>query len=678
MKKSAFHFFYALLVFFLLVLQACNTVTHYVNKAGRKTEDGNLVEARRWYQKALDKDPESYKANLGLGITLAEFMDRYEEGLPYLQKALEKSPKDTFVDLLFALGKCHQHIGEYEKALTFYNRLNNVVAVADDNTAFQMELKKRKEDCQYGLTHTDYTPLTNWYVVNLGKGINTDMPEYVPVITPDNALLFTSKRKDSKKETINYWDGKYFESMYISDQEPNGYYKNVRRYTLPDLFARSRFRKGHESVISMSPDGKTLFVYRDTRIYEINMTERGSKEPRKMGKTVNFDYYQNHACLSSDGQTLFFTSESEGGIGGNDIYMAHREAEGIWSKPVNLGAPVNTTYDEDAPFITPDGKTLYFASKGQPGYGNFDIYKSTFENGTWSQPENLGRPINSPAHDIFMVQNLKGNIGYFSSSRTGGQGDMDIYKVNYINDFNLPCTPGNETAVALSVTLTDSLKALYAFDASLAVGYTPLHYQWQQNGSSLLNDARNYTTTLSAPGEYAIALKIVAACDTCLQPYVGCKQTVIRPQVKTIYDSLSTRSDIESMSGVLNETQLKALGFDTRPVLFDFNKSEIREDAMQILDANIAVLKKYPALVYELDGYADQRGTERYNRQLSITRAQAVRSYLSARGINEKRMISANGYGNTHFVYDCATQQCDDAMHQANRRVTFTVTKVKP
>lgn len=678
MKKRIVQLFYGSCVFFILLLQACNTVTHYVNKAARKTEDGNMVEARRWYQKALDKAPENYKANLGLGITLSEFMDRYEEGYPYLQKALEKSPKDTFVDLLFALGKCKQHIGEYEAALSFYNRLNNVIAIADDNAAFQMELKKRKEDCTYGIQHKDYTSPTDWYVVNLGKGINTDMPEYVPVITPGNVLLFTSKRKDSKKETINYWDGKYFESMYISEPEPNGYYKRVRRYTLPDLVATSRFRKGHESVISMSPDGKTLFVYRNTRIYEIAMNELESKEPRKMTKTVNFDYYQNHACLSSDGTTLFFTSESEGGVGGNDIYMARREAEGVWSKPVNLGAPVNTAYDEDAPFLAPDGKTLYFASKGHPGYGNFDIYKSTFENGNWSQPENLGRPINSPAHDIFMVQNLKGNIGYFSSSRTGGQGDMDIYKVNYINDFNLPCTSGNETIVSLSGILTDSLKAQYVFEASLAVGYTPLHYQWQQNGTIVLNDTQNYTTALAAPGEYTIALKVVAACDTCLQPYVGCKQTIIRPQVKTIPDSLATHSDVESMSGVLNETQLKALGFDTRPVLFDFNKSEIREDAMQILNANITVLKKYPTLVYELDGYADQRGTERYNRQLSITRVQAVRSYLAAGGINEKRMIAAKGYGNTRFVYDCAGQNCDDAMHQANRRVTFTVTRVQP
>lgn len=104
--------------------------------------------------------------------------------------------------------------------------------------------------------------------------------------------------------------------------------------------------------------------------------------------------------------------------------------DGVWGKPENLGPNVNTAYDEDAPFLSDDGHTLYFASRGHPGYGNFDIYKTVLKDGKWDKPENLGLPINSPAHDIFMVQNKDGNIGFFSSGRKGGKGDMDIYKIN--------------------------------------------------------------------------------------------------------------------------------------------------------------------------------------------------------------------------------------------------------
>lgn len=656
----------------------CSPINRCLRKAAHQTEKGNLVDAKNWYLKALQKDPDNYKANLGLGITLAEFMDRYDEGLPYLEKALEKSPKDTFVDLFFALGKCYEHKGQYGKALTFYNRLNNVVALADDNTQFQMELKKRKEDCSYGIAHPQYTPPKDWYVANLGKGINTDMPEYVPVITPENQLLFTSKRKDTRKETINYWDGKFFESMYIAEANAGGYYKSVRRYTLPDMFAKSRFRKHHESVISMSPDGKKLFVYRDARIYEIDMNARLKTEPKKMSKSVNFDYYQNHAYLTADGQTLFFTSESEGGLGGNDIYMSKRISEGVWDKPTNLGAPVNTTYDEDAPFMAADGKTLYFASKGHEGYGSFDIYKTTFDGSSWSKPENLGRPINSAAHDIFMVQNNRGNIGYFSSSRSGGQGDMDLYKVNYVSDFDLPCSPELPNVVSLSSTTDANDKLASTVTVKLADGFTALNYQWQQNGKTTETNASQLPVRFKEAGNYEIRLKVVAACDTCIQPYVGCSNLTLRSEAEvTPTATTALVTDINSMEGDLSDEQLRALGFSTNSVLFNFNAYTLREDAMAILDTNAEVFKKYPQLLFDLNGYTDQRGTEKYNQRLSLNRVEAVRKYLIKKGVNKAQLRTKKGFGETNFVYDCTVVNCDDAMHQANRRVNFKVSKAK-
>lgn len=637
---------YAIVICVIAGFAACSPIKRYIRKAGKSVENGNLVAARQWYSKALATDPDNYKANLGMGITLAEFMDKHEEGLPYLQKAFNKSPKDTFVDLFFAIGKCHEHVGEYEKALSFYNRLNNVVALADDDKAFQMELKKRKEDCLYGINHPTYVPPKNYYVVNAGKGINTDMPEYVPVITPNNDLIFTSKRQDTKKEEINYLDGKYFESMYISSLEPDGHYKTVRRYTLPDLFAKSRFRKNHESIISMSPDGKKLFVYRDTKIYEIDMDQRGKSEPKKLSKAVNFDFYQNHAYLTADGQTLFFTSESSKGKGGNDIYMAKREGEGIWSAPQNLGDKINTPYDEDSPYATADGKTLYFASKGHEGYGGFDVYVSRFENGEWSKPENLGRPINSPAHDIFMVQNKEGDIGYFSSARTGGQGDMDIYKVNYVNNFNLPCTPFQGDLVKLTQTTEGETKT--RVDVSVPQGMSVLRYLWYGNNNELENDAPSYTLSdYKQDADYILEVKVISACDTCFQPFVGCATTTLQATVSPSVtpEPGGENVDVSSIHGVLSDDQLKAIGFNINPVLFDFNAYTIREDAKAILNANLEVLKKHPELRLNINGYTDQRGSEAYNKQLSANRAEAVRNYLVKAGVAKKQINAKKALG---------------------------------
>lgn len=163
----------------------------------------------------------------------------------------------------------------------------------------------------------------DWYVVNLGSTVNSKTPEYVPVITPNNELLFTSKRQDDKKEKISDLDGKYFESMYLSQTE-NGKFTAPRRYTVPDLYLSSKFRKHHESVISMSPDGKKLYVYRDNKIFEIDMDNLKKTNPKKLSKSINFAYYQNHAYISKDGKTLYFTSEAKGGYGGVDIYKLEK------------------------------------------------------------------------------------------------------------------------------------------------------------------------------------------------------------------------------------------------------------------------------------------------------------------------------------------------------------------
>ncbi|MCW3077392.1 MAG: hypothetical protein JWO32_2001, partial [Bacteroidetes bacterium] len=419
-----------------------------LRRAARQTEKGNIQSAKTWYLKALEIEPNNYKGNLGLGLLMSELLDNYSGALPYLEKAFNNSEKDTIGDLLYALGKCYHNSGQYLKAISFFDRLHGYQDY-EGEIEFEKDINKRKADCGYALTHSVVANPDKWYIVNAGKKINTDMPEYVPVLTPQNELIFTSRRKDDPKEEVSYLDGKYFESMYISKVE-NGNFGDVRRYTLPDQL-KAKYLKKHESVVSMSSDGAKLFTYRDNKIYEINMDERQSQQPKKLLKTINFDYYQNHAFLTKDGNTLYFTSEADGGLGGLDIYQSKKIKEGEWSKPENIGAPINTEYDEDAPFVTDDGKTMFFASTGHEGYGNFDIYKSEMSDGKWGTPVNLGVPINSPAHDIFMIQDSKATVGYFSSARVGGYGDMDIYKIIYLDNYEKECPSIKPTQITYNV-----------------------------------------------------------------------------------------------------------------------------------------------------------------------------------------------------------------------------------
>ncbi len=652
----------------------------YVRKALKQIEKGNLREAKNLYLKAIEQNPESFDANVGMGLLLSEFLDNQASALPYLEKAYKITKKDTLGQLLYSLAKCYQYNGEFEKAITLFDRLNNYEDY-EEEIDLAKDIKKRKEDCNYAIQHRNYISPTNWYIINAGKTINTDMPEYVPVLTQQNELIFTSRRQDDKKENLSYLDGKYFESMYITKIDPNGF-KDLRRYTLPDEFVNSKYLKKHESVVSMSQDGKTLFSFRDNKIYEIKMEESKRQKPKKLLKTINFDFYQSHAFLTKDGNTLYFTSEAEGGLGGIDIYRATKIKEGEWSKPENIGAPINTSFDEDAPFITDDGKTMYFASTGHEGYGNYDIYKSDLVDGKWTKPENLGQPVNSPGHDIFMVKDNSRSSAYFSSSRTGGFGDMDIYKINYLDNLNKECPTEKTTQFALNIIDEDANDLKNSIEVKIPTNYKVLSYEWKINETAITNQAAVLNYDYKQNGNYTVASKVIAYCDTCLSPIVVCnsienkfeKAKVDTATVITNTTAVVSAVDLTKIKGELSTEQLQALGFNTNPILFAFDKSDLSTEAEEILKTNNEVLKKYPSLAIEIIGYTDSRGTEGHNKTLSAQRAKAVKSYLSKADVKRSQLKFSTGKGASNLVNDCGKgKDCDNYMHLQNRRVIFKV-----
>ena len=655
-------------------------IKKYLRKAANATDKGNIDKAREYYLKALAIDKDNYNANIGFGITLSEFLDQPEEALPYLENAYRHCPKDTLPDLLYALSKCYQYHGKFTESIKFLEMLKGSVALDEDNDRYQLDLKKRKEDCVYAMANSSNAKPKDWYVVNLGSTVNSKSPEYVPVITNNNELLFTSKRQDDKKEKISDLDGKYFESMYLSQMEGSKF-AAPRRYTVPDLFLSSKFRKHHESVISMSPDGKKLYVYRDNKIFEIDMDNLKKENPKKMSKKINFAYYQNHAYISKDGKTLFFTSEAAGGIGGVDIYKSTKVSDGVWSKPENLGPIINTPYDEDAPFLSDDGHTLYFASRGHPGYGNYDIYRSQLSpDGKWGKPENLGSPINSPAHDIFMVQNKDGNIGYFSSARLGGKGDMDIYKINYLSaDINQPCSSSGEKAVALSSNVINEKENEYSFKAGIPEYYKVLQSGWKVNNEAATGKDNLLDYKFAKTGEYTVEFKVIAYCDTCIEPIIACNNTKINiksAEPPAVDNNAAILAALENYHGKLTEEQLKALGFDLTPLRFDFNKPDVREREASILSKNLEILKKHPELRIEIYGYADTQGKPGRNMVLSGQRAKNVKGYLAKSGLSSKQIIKSVGKGSTNLLNNCIKgEDCGKEENEMNRRAELIVYK---
>lgn len=663
----------------LFALWAFKPETKYVKKAVKNIERGNLKQARSYYLKALEKNPESYDANMGLGLLLCEYLDDYSHATPYLEKAMQLTKKDTLHDLIFALGKCYQNNSEFEKALSYYNLLKGVVDL-EEEVDFEKEVQKRREDCLYAMEHREQVAVaSNAFVVNAGRRINTDMPEYVPVLANGNELLFTSKRKDDEKEELSYLDAKYFESMYVSKLDSSGFGK-TRRYTLPDQNYSSHFLKNHESVISVSQDNTKLFTFYEGKLYEIALKDRANTKPTKLQNNINFNQYQNHAFLTRDGNTIYFTSEAKGGKGGNDIYKSTKNSNGVWGTPENLGEPINTSFDEEAPFLSQDGLTLYFASKGHPGYGNFDMYKSNFVNGQWTKPENLGEPINSPGNDLFLLQDSAAATGYFASSRKGGFGDMDIYKIIYIDKINRTCPTTNLAPVTIVPSNNEEGEYNRRFEARVPENYRILGSEWMLNGQVLGTQAPELTHRFPGAGEYTLEYKLIALCDTCVMPIVSCNNLVTvfeKPVITTppITDSLTpVIADVSKLKGVLSADQLASLGFNNGALLFDFNKSSLRSDALAILGPNIEVLKKYPTLKVQIEGYSDARGSETRNNTLSAERAKAVKQFLLKNGVKKSQLKQTKGLGANNLVNNCGVgANCSEEQHQQNRRVVLIV-----
>ena len=274
-------------------------------------------------------------------------------------------------------------------------------------------------------------------IENIGSLVNTANPEYSPVISIDGtSLFFTSKRlrKDSTNfEQISYENGQYYEDIYVCYKDRNG------NWTEPHYLGFCRPRR-NDASISTSADGQTVFVYQDINggdIYYSQIVDTTFKSIQEFpAEELNTEYWESHATISVDQNYLYFVSDRPGGFGGRDIYRLKKLPNGQWSKAYNLGPTINTEYDEESVFLGVDNKTMYFSSNGPKSMGGFDIFVTQVdEEDNWSEPINMGYPLNTVDDDIFYTTTADGRTGYYSSERLDGQGDKDIYTVYGDNDY---------------------------------------------------------------------------------------------------------------------------------------------------------------------------------------------------------------------------------------------------
>jgi len=271
-------------------------------------------------------------------------------------------------------------------------------------------------------------------VIEPFDALNTTYYDYGAQLSSDgNAIFFSSKRKGNLGEIGT--DGQYKSDIYFIKKE-NGKWSDA----IPFKIANS---EANDNFCCLSADGKTLLFSsdRENDLYDIYFcTKSGNNEwspPVKLGNTINSRGNETNACLTQDGKTLYFVSDKKGGYGGRDIYKSEKLDDGTWGKSVNLGNTINSSYDEKSPFVTADGKNLYFSSRGNKTMGGFDIFYSKLENDKWTEPVNLGYPINTSYDDqYFTISNDEKTILY-SSAKKGLDGTTDIFT---IQNFNIDST----------------------------------------------------------------------------------------------------------------------------------------------------------------------------------------------------------------------------------------------
>ncbi len=387
-----------------------------------------------------DGDNANINYQIGLCMLNSSNNQTKARSLPFLEKATANinsnydpyaaSENSAPVFAFHYLGIA-QHLNyQFDKAIenfeTFDSKITNKNYLYESN-------KRRIEMAKYAKYYVAHP--VNIEIRNLGNQLNSEYSDYSPVVRIDeSAIYFTSRRLLEDSSNINlkeYEDGMYYEDIYVSYNDNEKWSKPVRL---------NINTTGHEATINLSIDGRTLFIYKDDNgdgnLYYSNLEYDSAgyetwSDPKKFGPNINSKAYETHVAISPDGKTLYYVSDREGGYGGKDIYFCNLLPTGSWAAPQNAGPTINTAGDEDGVFIHPDGITMYFSSNGHSSIGGYDIFNSVYEEDSskWSAPTNLGYPINSVDDDVFFVTTPDGKRGYFSSFKEKGYGDKDIYLI---------------------------------------------------------------------------------------------------------------------------------------------------------------------------------------------------------------------------------------------------------
>jgi len=624
------------------------------------------------YLTANDFNPDNALLNYKIGKCYLKTIQK-TNAIPYLEKAQTLNP-NVKPDLLYLLAQGYHLNLELDKAIEKYQEYRGTLSPFDLSQQGDA-IDKKIEEC--GVAEEMVRNPIRVFIDNMGRGINSEFPEYGPFISADESIImFTSSRDNTTGGGVDPMDEMYYEDIYraVKDEEIWRDAKNP---------GKPLNTEDHDAIVGVSPDGKHALIYIGKSsggdIFECGINEDGEwKNPKRLPKEINTDDHESSATFAPDMQAIYFVSDKKGGYGGGDIYISRVDIKEGKDKlkfqdAVNLGAIINTPYDEEGVFMHPDGKTLYFSSKGHETMGGYDIFKSVYENGIWSVPENIGYPVNTPDDDVFFSISRNGKHGYYSSFDPDGYGHRDLFIITFLgpekpniykNDFHhlaYKVEPVKETALAARFEIEENQIAIVRGKIMDALTLSPLggviveifDNEMGRMISSFESNTRTgeYMVSLSSGKNYGFGVKA--------KEYMFHSENLVippSPAIQEIYLDI-----------FLNKVEVGAT-IILENIFFDFDKATLRSESTAELNRLTKLLNDVPSLKIEISGHTDNIGSDLYNEQLSEDRAKAVVDYLIDNGINADRLTYA-GYGETKPIASNDTEEG----RQLNRRTEFKV-----
>ncbi len=648
MKNIPMKYFLHFFAFIFIVSSSAFSQENKIKRGNKDFDKFSYINSRDIYLKVVEKGYESQDIYQNLGDSYY-FTAELQEASKWYELLIQKYEESVSPEYLFRYAQSLKSVEKYDEADQIMAKFYAANPSDSRGTNFEDERN-----------YLDFIELQSGRFDLKPFEMNSENSDFAPTFYGEQLVIASSRPEGNASVKKHKWNDQPFSDLYVTNQ-------GNEKSDVTNLSKKIN-TKYHESTATFSKDGNTVYFTRNN--YTNNKFKkstdganllklyRSEKVNGKWSKAVelpfNSDEYSTaHPALSPDEKTLYFASDMPGGKGLSDLYKVTITEDGFGT-PLLLGGDINTEGRETFPFIAENGD-LYFSSDGHPGLGGLDVFVAEqSEDGFYSESYNIGRPVNSPSDDFTFVINPETGIGYFASNRAGGVGSDDIYTFKQNKELIKSCIQSlagivkdkntNQILPGATVVLVDVQGNVIAETISGTDGSFEINPIYCDKTYALRGTMINYT-----PDEVSFATSSTFSEEVTKTLYLA-------PKVPVIVGN--------DLNKILN----------LNPIYFDLDKSFIRPDAEIELQKVIAAMNQYPDLKIDVRSHTDSRANDDYNIRLSQRRNASTIKYIVEKGGISADRLTGKGYGETQLVNECSNDvPCSEEKHQLNRRSEFII-----